>query len=82
MRCEENRAGGGCGCRTGAPEFEALWVRREARPMRNLTKRFRHRALGVLIFDHPCLWLGQRSELRMTTYAPADERIAELLRRL
>ena len=51
-------------------------------PMRNLTKRFRHPELGVLTFDYTYLWLGQRSELRMTTYTPADEHTAELLCRL
>jgi transcriptional regulator with XRE-family HTH domain len=68
--------------RTESPEFEALWVRHEVQPMRNLTKRFRHDELGVLTFDYTYLWLGQRSELRMTTYTPADEHTANLLRRL
>lgn len=68
--------------RNESPEFEALWVRHEVRPMRNLTKRFRHPELGVLTFDYTYLWLGQRSELRMTTYTPADEHTAGLLRRL
>lgn len=68
--------------RSESPEFEALWVRHEVQPMRNLTKRFRHEELGVLTFDYTYLWLGQRSELRMTTYTPADEHTASLLRRL
>jgi transcriptional regulator with XRE-family HTH domain len=68
--------------RTESPEFEALWVRHEVQPMRNLTKRFRHEELGVLTFDYTYLWLGQRSGLRMTTYTPADEHTASLLCRL
>lgn len=59
--------------RQESPEFEACWRRHEVRPMRNLTKRFRHPELGVLTFDYTYLWLGRRSELRMTTYTPADE---------
>jgi len=68
--------------RSESPEFEALWVRHEVQPMRNLTKRFQHPDLGVLTFDYTYLWLGQRSEARMTTYTPADEHTAELLSRL
>jgi hypothetical protein len=68
--------------RTESPEFEVLWVWHEVQTMRDLTKRFRHYELGVLTFDYTCLWLDQRSELRMTTYRPADEHTASLLRRL
>jgi transcriptional regulator with XRE-family HTH domain len=68
--------------RNESAEFEALWVRHDVQPMRNLTKRFRHDELGVLTFDYTYVWLGQRTELRMTTYTPADEDTAELLRRL
>jgi hypothetical protein len=38
-----------------------------------------HDELGVSTFDHTYLWLGQRPELRTTTYTPADEHTAELL---
>jgi transcriptional regulator with XRE-family HTH domain len=58
--------------RRESPEFEARWQRHEVKPMRNLTKRFWHRDLGVLNFDYTYLWLGRRSQLRMTTYTPAD----------
>ena len=54
-------------------EFEALWNRHEVQPMRNLTKRFRHPEAGLLSFDYTHLWFGRRSEIRMTTYTPADE---------
>ena len=66
--------------RRESPEFEACWLRHEVRPMRNLTKRFRHPDLGVLNFEYTYLWLGRRSELRMTTYTPVDEETATKLR--
>jgi len=66
--------------RRESPEFDERWQRHEVRPMRNLTKRFRHREAGVLNFDYTYLWLGRRSELRMTTYTPADEETATKLR--
>jgi transcriptional regulator with XRE-family HTH domain len=59
--------------RRESPEFDALWQRHEIQPMRNLTKRFRHQDVGVLTFDYTYVWLGRHSELRMTTYTPADE---------
>jgi transcriptional regulator with XRE-family HTH domain len=68
--------------RRESPEFEERWQRHDVRPMRNLTKRFRHRDLGVLEFDYTYLWFGRRSELRMTTYTPADEETAARVRRL
>lgn len=66
--------------RRESPEFEACWLRHEVRPMRNLTKRFRLPDLGVLNFEYTYLWLGRRSELRMTTYTPVDEETAKKLR--
>jgi transcriptional regulator with XRE-family HTH domain len=66
--------------RRESPEFDERWRRHEVRPMRNLTKRFRHPEVGVLNFDYTYLWLGRRSELRMTTYTPADEETATKLR--
>jgi transcriptional regulator with XRE-family HTH domain len=68
--------------RRESPRFEALWQRHEIRPMRNLTKSFRHPKAGVLNFDYTYLWLGRRSELRMTSYTPADEETAAKLRTL
>lgn len=59
--------------RQESSEFAALWERHDVQPMVNLTKRFRHPVLGLLSFDYTYVWLGQRSELRMTTYTPADE---------
>ncbi|MFL6122846.1 helix-turn-helix transcriptional regulator [Actinophytocola sp.] len=65
--------------RRESPEFEKSWQRHEVRPMRNLTKRFQHHEVGMLNFEYTYLWLGQRSELRMTTYTPADEETATKL---
>jgi transcriptional regulator with XRE-family HTH domain len=66
--------------RQESPEFEARWQRHDVQPMRNLTKRFRHRDAGMLNFDYTYLWLDRRSGLRMTTYTPADEETAKKLR--
>jgi transcriptional regulator with XRE-family HTH domain len=66
--------------RRESPEFDERWQRHEVRPMRNLTKRFRHPEVGVLNFDYTYLWLGRRSALRMTTYTPADEETVTKLR--
>jgi transcriptional regulator with XRE-family HTH domain len=65
--------------RRESPEFDALWRRHEVVPMRNMTKRFRHPDLGVLNFDYTYVWLGRHSEVRMTTYSPADEETATKL---
>lgn len=66
--------------RRESPEFEARWRRHDVQPMRNLTKRFRHRDVGMLNFNYTYLWLSQRSGLRMTTYTPADAETEEKLR--
>jgi transcriptional regulator with XRE-family HTH domain len=66
--------------RRESPEFEALWQRHEIQPMRNMTKRFRHPDGGLLIFDYTYVWLGRNSEVRMTTYTPADEETANRMR--
>jgi transcriptional regulator with XRE-family HTH domain len=68
--------------RRESPEFEACWQQHEVRPPRNLTKRFRHPASGILTFDYTYLWLGRRSALRMTSYTPADEETETRLRSL
>jgi hypothetical protein len=47
--------------------------------MRNLTKRFVHPEAGLLSFDYTHLWFGRRSEIRLTTYTPADEETAAKL---
>jgi hypothetical protein len=66
--------------RRESPEFESRWVRHEVKPMKTLTKRFRDPTLGMLDFDYTYLWLGRRSELRMTSYTPADEETEKRLR--
>ena len=43
------------------------------------TGRFRHPGAGDLHLDYTHLWLGQRSELRLTTYTPADDETAAKL---
>jgi transcriptional regulator with XRE-family HTH domain len=65
--------------RQESPRFEALWNQHEVQPMRNLTKRFVHPEAGLLSFDYTHLWFGRRSEIRLTTYTPADEETAAKL---
>jgi transcriptional regulator with XRE-family HTH domain len=65
--------------RQESPEFEALWRQHDVQPMRNLSKRFRHPDAGDLHLDYTHLWLGQRSEVRLTTFTPADDETAAKL---
>jgi hypothetical protein len=67
---------------TASPEFAELWQRHEVAIPENLTKRFLHPEVGLLRLNYTHLWLGQRLGTRMTTYTPADEQTAELLREL
>lgn len=39
----------------------------------NFTKRFRNPEVGLLRLRYTQLWFGRRSELKLTTYTPADE---------
>ncbi|MDQ0378100.1 helix-turn-helix transcriptional regulator [Amycolatopsis thermophila] len=65
--------------RRESPEFEAQWNRHDVQPMRNLTKVFVHPEAGMLSFDYTHLWFGRRSEVRLTTYTPADSETAAKL---
>ncbi|WP_020668977.1 helix-turn-helix transcriptional regulator [Amycolatopsis nigrescens] len=56
-----------------SPEFAALWRQHEVQPHRNMLKRFLHPDAGLLRFNYTHLWFGRRSEMRLTTYSPADE---------
>ncbi|NIH77557.1 helix-turn-helix transcriptional regulator [Amycolatopsis viridis] len=63
--------------RQESPEFEAVWNQHDVQPMRNLTKVFMHPEAGLLSFDYTHLWFGRHSEVRLTTYTPADSETAE-----
>lgn len=65
--------------RRESPEFEAIWNQHDVQPMRNLTKCFVHPEAGLLSFDYTHLWFGRRSEVRLTTYTPADSETAAKL---
>ncbi|GLY64121.1 helix-turn-helix transcriptional regulator [Amycolatopsis taiwanensis] len=68
--------------RQESPAFEVLWRRHDVQPLNNHTKRFLHPEAGRLCFDYTQLWLGRRSDVRLTTYTPADaETEAKLLAR-
>lgn len=66
--------------RSESPMFEAVWNEHEVQPMRNMTKRILHPEAGLLSLDYTHLWFGNRSELRLTTYTPADEATAGKLK--
>jgi transcriptional regulator with XRE-family HTH domain len=59
--------------RQESPDFERLWNQHEVRAPENLTKRYLSPEVGMLLFDYTQLWFGQRSEIKLTTYTPADE---------
>lgn len=61
--------------------FDALWDEHDVQPMRNLRKRVLH-PLGEMTFDCTHLWFGRRSEIRLTTFTPADEITAKRVLRL
>ena len=62
-----------------SPEFAAVWNQHEVQPMSNQTKVFLHPEAGMLSFDYTHLWFGRRSEIRLTTYTPADSETAAKL---
>lgn len=64
--------------RAESPVFDELWGKHEVQPMRNLRKRVLH-PLGEMTFDCTHLWFGRRSETRLTSFTPADDRTAELV---
>jgi transcriptional regulator with XRE-family HTH domain len=59
--------------------FDALWNRHDVQPMSNRSKRVLHPEVGVLLFDCTHLWFGRRSEIRLTTFVPADAESAAKL---
>jgi hypothetical protein len=59
--------------RREAPDFQRLWDQHEVRAPENFTKRYLHPEVGLLTLDYTQLWLGERSEIRLTTYTPVDE---------
>jgi transcriptional regulator with XRE-family HTH domain len=59
--------------RQSSPDFERLWNQHDVRAPENVTKRYLHPEVGLLKFDYTQLWFGQRSEIKLTSYTPADE---------
>ncbi|MFC0548323.1 helix-turn-helix transcriptional regulator [Kutzneria chonburiensis] len=54
------------------PDFVRLWEQHDVRAPENFTKRYQHPEVGLLTLDYTQLWLGERSELKLTTYTPVD----------
>jgi transcriptional regulator with XRE-family HTH domain len=59
--------------REESPHFERVWNQHEVRAMENFTKRYLNEEVGVLRLDYTQLWLGPRSELKLTSYTPSDD---------
>ncbi|MGI5129284.1 helix-turn-helix transcriptional regulator [Pseudonocardia sp. CA-107938] len=59
--------------RRESPEFDREWRRHEVQPITGLVKRVLHPEAGMLLFDCTHLWLGRRSENRLSTMVPADD---------
>ncbi|WP_066902566.1 helix-turn-helix transcriptional regulator [Millisia brevis] len=57
---------------TESPEFAEIWARHEVGSGQSRTKLVRSRDVGLLKLDYTHFWLGPTSDLRMTTYTPAD----------
>lgn len=59
--------------RQESKDFEALWQRHDIGAPENVTKSYLHPEVGMLNFEYSHLWTGERSEVRLTTYAPSNE---------
>jgi transcriptional regulator with XRE-family HTH domain len=68
--------------RQESPEFERMWNQHEVRAPENFTKRYLHPEVGLIRFAYTQLWFGQRSEIKLTTYTPADEESWQKVREL
>lgn len=68
--------------RCESPDFERLWSEHEVRAPENMRKRYLSAEVGLLRLDYTQLWFGQRSEIKLTTYAPADDETWQKLRAL
>ncbi|HEY1571054.1 MAG TPA: helix-turn-helix transcriptional regulator [Pseudonocardiaceae bacterium] len=68
--------------REQSPEFETLWNHHDVRAPENFTKRYRNPEVGLLRLEYTQLWLGPRSEIKLTTYTPADDETWQKVRTL
>ncbi|HEX4223982.1 MAG TPA: helix-turn-helix transcriptional regulator [Pseudonocardiaceae bacterium] len=68
--------------REASPEFVAIWDQHEVKAPENLTKRYANSEVGLLELDYTHLWFGPRSEMRLTTYTPANDATRDRVERL
>jgi transcriptional regulator with XRE-family HTH domain len=68
--------------RQESPEFERMWRQHEVRAPENFTKRYLNPEVGELRLEYTQLWFGPRSEIKLTSYAPADEESWDKVRTL
>src|SRR5882757_6436924 len=68
--------------RQESAEFARMWNEHEVRAPENLTKRYLQPEVGLLRLDYTHLWFGRRSEIKLTTYTPADEETWQKIREL
>ncbi|WP_020663477.1 helix-turn-helix transcriptional regulator [Amycolatopsis benzoatilytica] len=62
-----------------SPCFEELWRRHDVNSELSPTKRYLHPEVGLLTFNFTYLYLGRRSETRLSVYTPANPETAEKL---
>ncbi len=65
--------------RRESPEFEREWNRHEVQQVHGLPTRVRHPEAGMLMFECTHLWLGRRSDTRLTTLVPVDDITRDVL---
>jgi transcriptional regulator with XRE-family HTH domain len=70
---------------TASPEFAAVWRDHEVQRFASRERRFHHRAVGDLVFEHQRLSPTDTPGLHLIVYSPApgygtEERLAALLR--
>jgi len=68
--------------RAESGEFERMWNEHEVKAPENLTKRYLQPEVGLLRLDYTHLWFGRRSEIKLTTYTPADDETWQKVRAL
>jgi hypothetical protein len=60
-----------------SPCFAELWRHHDVNPELSPTKRYLHPEVGLLTFNFTYLYLGRRSESRLSVYTPANPETAE-----
>jgi transcriptional regulator with XRE-family HTH domain len=68
--------------RQESADFDRLWDQHDVRAPENFTKRYLNPEVGLLRLEYTQLWFGPRSEIKLTTYTPADDETWQKVRTL